>query len=652
MSVPRHYWNTSVEWCDTKIGSAGDKWLGYGTDLNGTCQAGYDATHIYPRFYQFGVTGYVDNYANAAFQRVDLDITQRGSASYTTTWIDAGGQQQTITRSFDEEMTNYANWFAYYRTRIQAVKTVTSLVFNNLDDKYQRGPRNAVQRRDPRPRRSRIRRPSSTSRPSMRRRRHRGSSSCSTSPFRCSWQTPTLNAMTRIGDYFLNGSSAVLTGATDPIVLSCQKNWHMLFTDGFVNQPGLPATTVGDQDLTVPAYPDMATNPIPGMVAGQAWPHPYQEDPNNTAADSQSDYAMYYWITDLRTSGPNATDNVPTSSTDPASWQHLNFAALSLGTQGKLPASNPSLTMNQLAAGTLLWPQPYPTVWHPDNSGVDDLWHAAVNGRGQFVNANSAAQLQLGMGQILQNITNQAGSRSAAGFSTNSISATNNSIYRVSFQPGWGGSVAKIPVDPTTGLSGAPDWDAATQLGAQLVIASPGDTPWFTNRKVFTVNDSEHRGAVRVGEPVGCAAGFARAGAAGDRAERARFPARRPDQRRHLDRAVPGARHLSPRARTSWATSSTRRRSTSGRPTPPTRTPTTPATRALRRPRLRVRRWCTSVPMTACCTRSTTAAATKAGPSCRTTCTARTTPDWARCPTRMARCHRSGITTMSTRHRG
>ncbi len=436
VSVPRHYWNTSVEWCDTQIGLNGDKWLGYGTDVNGTCQVGYDSAHQYPRFYQFGVASYVDNYANAAFQRVDLDITQRATAQYTTTWIDASGQQQTITRDFDDEMTNYANWFAYYRTRVLAVKTVTSLVFNQLDDTYNVGFQTLS---------NGLTTTTAQSDPAV---------FVDVSPFnaaqKSSWfqqlfaiaiplqlETPTLAAITRIGDYFLNGTSPDLPGSTDPITLSCQKNWHILFTDGFQNQPGLPATTVGDQDLTVPNYPDFATNPIAGMVPGQPWPHPYQEDPNNTSTNSQADYAMNYWVTDLRTGGgPTAPNNVPTSSTDPADWQHLNFAALALGTHGKLNAANPSLTLNRLAAGALLWPEPIPTVWHPDNSGVDDLWHAAVNGRGQFVNANSAAQLQLGMGQILQNITNQEGSRAAAGFSTNSISATNNSHLRGEL-PAW-----------------------------------------------------------------------------------------------------------------------------------------------------------------------------------------------------------------------
>ncbi|MEO8848026.1 MAG: hypothetical protein ABI440_05295, partial [Casimicrobiaceae bacterium] len=51
-SLPRHYWKTSVEWCDKNINTAGDKWLGYGTPMGGSCQAFKDSTHAYPRFYQ------------------------------------------------------------------------------------------------------------------------------------------------------------------------------------------------------------------------------------------------------------------------------------------------------------------------------------------------------------------------------------------------------------------------------------------------------------------------------------------------------------------------------------------------------------------------------------------------------------------------
>jgi type IV pilus assembly protein PilY1 len=484
--VPRHYWKSEVEWCDKKIATAGDKWLGYGTDAGGTCQPGKDATHIYPRFYQFGAASYVNNYTTSAFQRVDLDIAKRLTATYTHTWINSLGQTKTVTRNFDEEMTNYANWFAYYRTRIQAVKTVTSLTFTKLDDQYRvgfhtlsNGLTTSTAQSDP-------------------------ATFVNIADFdatqKAAWfqqlfaisiplrlETPTLDAMSRIGEYFKNGSSPVLAGATDPIILSCQKNWHMLFTDGFTNQPGLPTSTVADQDDTVPTLPQT----VSGLTAGQPWPHPFREDPNASAQNAASDYAMKYWVTDLRTSGANATDNVPATTKDPATWQHLNFAAMSLGTQGKLPIANQSLTENLLAAGTLQWPQPYPTVNRPDNSGVDDLWHAATNGRGRFVNAQSADELKLGMGQILQDITNQAGSHAGVGLASSSISLSNHAVYRVTFQPGWAGTVTKIDIDPVTGAEVSNIWEAAAQLHNQLtILPPPDDKPWFTKRNIFTTDDT------------------------------------------------------------------------------------------------------------------------------------------------------------------
>jgi type IV pilus assembly protein PilY1 len=483
VSVPRHYWKSEVQWCDKAISAAGDKWLGYGTDAGGTCQAGKDATHIYPRFFKFGSANYIDNYANSAFQRVDLDIKKQATAMFTHTWVDSTGQTQTITRNFAQEMTNYANWFAYYRTRILAVKTVTSLSFTALDDQYRvgfatmsNGATTAAAQSDPalfvdiqnfdaKQKAAWFKQLFAISIPLQ-------------------LDTPTLDSMARVGEYFRTGGSTDFSGASDPIKLSCQKNWHMLFTDGFTNQAGLPSTKVANQDDTVPALPD----PVTGLTTGSPWPHPYREDPNAGASNAASDYAMKYWVTDLRTSGSFATDNVPGTTKDPATWQHLNFAALSLGTQGKLPVANQSVTENLLANGTLQWPQPYPNVWKPDNSGVDDLWHAAINGRGRFVNAGSAAELKLGMGQILQDITNQAGSRAGVGLASSSISLANHAVYRVTFQPGWAGTLTKIDIDVVTGAEISNLWEAAEQLHNQLNITAGDPTPWFNNRRIFTVN--------------------------------------------------------------------------------------------------------------------------------------------------------------------
>ncbi len=483
-SVPRHYYKTSLEWCSKQIATAGDKWLGYGTPVGGSCQDAADTVNGFgfPRFYKFGQAAGTDNYAIPGFERVELDITKRATATYTHTWTDDLGEVQTVTRTFDgptsvdSEMTNYANWFAYYRTRIQAVKSVTSLTFTELTAAYRVGFHNLFKL----------------------------SSFVNINDFgaaqKSAWfaqlfgvqvplgqETPSLNAMVRIGEYFKNGTHPQLAGSTDPINLACQKNWHMFFTDGITNQNALPSIVYGNQDDLIPALPV----PVVGLVPGQPWPPPFREDPLGSASNSLSDYATYYWVTDLRTSGAQSANTVPTSTRDPASWQHQNFAAISLGTSGKLNATNQSVTENQLRAGTLQWPKPSPTVFKPDNSGVDDLWHAAMNGRGRFVNAQSADEVKLGIGQILADIVNQSGVRAAVGFRSVNLGPNANFIYKLGFDPGWGGFLYKQQIDPTNGTVIAQAWNAADQLDAQLqVVVGIKDTPWFTERNIVTVNET------------------------------------------------------------------------------------------------------------------------------------------------------------------
>jgi type IV pilus assembly protein PilY1 len=388
------------------------------------------------------------------------------------------------------EMTNYANWFAYYRTRLQAVKTVTSITFNELDSKYRVGFHTLfhtdtilptfldIADFDP-----------AVQKPAW-------FSKLFGVSISLGQETPTLDAMVRVGEYFKHGSHPQLTGSSDPIVLSCQKNYHLLFTDGYTNQSGLPSDFIaGDQDLTIPNYPEWDTKPILGLVPGSDWPGPFQEDTDiatGRASNSLSDYAMYYWVTDLRGStGTTVLPNdVPASDKDPATWQHQNFAAVSLGTSGKLPATNQSVTEDALTTGGMKWPKPYPNVFKPDNSGVDDLWHAALNGRGRFVNAQSIDEVKLGIGKVLADTANVSGTRTAAGFQSINVTGSNNFIYRVRFEPDWAGSLTKVQINSSTGAEVAEMWKAATQLTAQLAITAGKPTPWFTERKIVTVNES------------------------------------------------------------------------------------------------------------------------------------------------------------------
>jgi type IV pilus assembly protein PilY1 len=497
-TVPRHYWKTGLEWCDTRVSGPSDKWLGYGT---ATCQDSQQDPYVWPRFYKFGQPPGTDNYATPAFARTDLIP----GTTYTHDWTDSNGAEEII-RAFDgntpdvSEMTNYANWFAYYRTRIQALKTVTSASFSEIDAKYRVGLHTMSNGA-----------PSTTlqSDPSV---------FVNIADFdaaqKSAWfaqlfgvriplglETPTLTSLARIGDYFLHGTHPDLSGSTDPIILSCQQNFHMLFTDGFTNQNGLPPTTVGDVDSAIPSaaifagFPiGLAANPVGGLVMGSDWPPPYREGAV-PSLNALSDYAMAYWITDLR---PGMPDNVPTSSPPlaasdrySAKWQHLNFAALSLGTAGKLPTAQQSVTEGQLDSGALQWPQPLPSVNKPDNSGVDDLWHAAINGHGDFVNADSIDEVKLGIGKILAGVANLPGTRTAVGLVSNTFGASANFIYRVRFEPSWAGSLAKIHIDPTTGIEDPlPVWNSSDQLIALMIPTLAKPTPWNSERRIVTMNQT------------------------------------------------------------------------------------------------------------------------------------------------------------------
>jgi type IV pilus assembly protein PilY1 len=482
-AVKRHYWKTSIEWCSTALPlNHPSIWRGYGDPSD--CKDDRDATYKWPRFYKWGVpktdAAYADNIAHAAFEKVDLDPTK----SYTHTFF-RNGQWRTITRNapgsgdprFDE-MANYANWFAYYRTRIQAAKTVISQNFTFLDDEFRVGfhtlsnvpatsfvdvqPFSPAQKNDWYNELFGIKIPMGNN-------------------------TPNMEAIVRVGEWFKNGSSATLSGASDPIVLSCQRNFHMLFTDGAQNQPAASAPLAGDRDDKI-GIPYNLTNAVPALINGQDWPNLYRQNPLSPMADTLADFAMKYWASDLR---PGVLDDSILSSNDPAPWQHLNFAALALGTEDILNSKSVSATEAQIASGAVKWPTPTgaSAPFQPAAGGVDDLWHAAVNGRGRFVNAKTSQELGRGILAILLDLATPRGTDAAAGVGNPNLSPSNNHVYVASFD-GSTGTVKKIQFDPTTlaAASNVVVWDAATALNAQLTPTVSVPTPWFTNRRVVTMN--------------------------------------------------------------------------------------------------------------------------------------------------------------------
>ena len=493
VSIPRHYYRvpSGVTYCNNTISTNNVQWRGFGT---GTCQSKND----------FGT---YKNVQYGQFTRIDL-LSSKAPFAYVDPINGAS------TRTYSQEMTNYANWYAYYRTRILAAKTVSSIAFSYLDNTYRVGfhtfntPATAF---------------------------------LNTKDFnstqKTAWytalfavnppagaQTPTLDSLLRIGAYFDTPASSSLPGVVDPIILSCQPNYHVLITDGVTNQATLP-TVVGNTDAALASLPaDSGTDhvlstlrtPRPSWInAGSTplwtgnYPRPMLE--NSTLANTLADIGMYYWSRDLRS---GMTDNVPAETvkkpsnpaipdpneSDPtkdiAWWQHLSFSAISFGSDGILDASNTDATVAAIKAGTQTWPQPTPPnmptnpAANPGASGIDDLWHATVNSRGSFVFAKSPLEVSYGLSSILVGISNNVKSRIGAAFSGQVLSTANNIIYEATVQPGWAGNLAKVQIDPATAQEVATLWQAKDTLATQLKPSTDGDEPWYTNRRVITVDPS------------------------------------------------------------------------------------------------------------------------------------------------------------------
>ncbi len=527
--VPRYYYRiASVQFCNNTIATNNVQWRGFGT---GTCKTKNDLTTY-------------KNVTYGKFTRIGLYSTYPGSSSTGYPYVDAD-TGVAGNRTYAEEMTNYANWYAYYRTRVLAAKTTTGIAFNNVDNSFRVGfhtfnttlasGNTLVEWLD-------------------------------TADFdatqRTNWynklfgvsiqagkQTPTLDAMLRIGSYVENGAAGITlvpahndpfpTVAGNPV--TCTPNYHVLFTDGFTNQPTLP-TVVGERDgATIPSAgaivdgkPVLLPDPGPSepdksvasftalngtkawtTYGGGPWPRPYL-DAAPATANTLADISLYYWMRDLRS---GYTDNVPHDDgsggkdllfdNDPAWWQHITFNAVSFGSEGLLDASQPTAVMTSITSGPTNWflagnaPTPPNSPTTPAaNAGataVDDLWHATVNSRGRFVYANTPLDVARGLASIIARIGNNQKARVGAAFAGQQLTTAGPNptdfVFQATIEPGWVGDLKKVTVNTTTGVQGVTRWSAASLLNTLLATPAPGTSPlldsnntWFANRRIVTRN--------------------------------------------------------------------------------------------------------------------------------------------------------------------
>jgi len=271
--------------------------------------------------------------------------------------------------------------------------------------------------------------------------------------------TPIKQNLEKVGKYFdyANGSFFGDTGSyTNPILSTaeggaCQKNFNVLMTDGYYNDAWFNAAVNNSDANTANAYDG--------------------GDYADSYSDTLADVAMYYYKTDLDAGLSNI---VPPSGLDIAPHQHVTTYSVAFGVLGTLDTSvDPS---DAAFAG---WPNPNTS----NATKIDDLWHAAYNGRGDFFSAQNPDALSTAITSALASASKGTSSSSAVAFNTTALDS-GSVVFQARFNPSqqWKGELISKDLNADGSIASTDNWNA----GDLLNLKAPSSRVVYTYRKDTT----------------------------------------------------------------------------------------------------------------------------------------------------------------------
>ncbi|WP_312270361.1 PilC/PilY family type IV pilus protein [Pseudomonas sp.] len=303
--------------------------------------------------------------------------------------------------------------------------------------------------------------------------------------------TPLLAAYDRVGTLLkstgVNAPYAATLGSAEKPIRSCRPSYAITITDGVWSDSTLPDNA--NYDNTARTLPDGAAySPMA----------PYKDSASGTLAD----LAFKYWATDAQTSldnnVPSYTKEATTTTVsqywnpknDPATWQHLTSFFVGIGLSKAL--TNPAWDgdtysggYSQLLAGTLAWP----SASSASQNNVYDLWHAAINGRGEFFSAESSTDLVDALDSIATRIT-QTNSASASQTSSPLLESDYTSTYTYvpTFSSSdWSGDVTKYLRSTSSSTA---QWSSQSQLDTLYASGNKA----YSSRKVYMAKSTATHG--------------------------------------------------------------------------------------------------------------------------------------------------------------
>lgn len=334
-------------------------------------------------------------------------------------------------RTLDDEKQNFANWFAYYRKRhlttragiVQAMEDFTGLRVGSFPINSPAAPtmRDLTTDKD-------------------------GIFDSFYDIGTSGGGTPNRIAANYAGSQFAENH--------DIIQYYCQKNASILLTDGFSN-PDIENVGNVDED----------------------WGKPYADDYSDTLADIAAKYYSTRLREDLKAGGVSVPNACADDDRDP--WLdcnpnlHMNFYGIVMGAKGHLFGQS-YFDIRDAYTNPPTWDEPT-EIRNPVQ--VDDLYHAAINGRGGLYDARTPAEIRAALKEALITIQERFGT--SASLAANSTRLDTGTVtYQAKYFSGdWKGDLEAFSVDPQTkAISSTALWRAADAV------------PAANNREIRTYN--------------------------------------------------------------------------------------------------------------------------------------------------------------------
>ncbi len=416
--------------------------------LNSDASLSTSSKTFYPAVYYLYQSGAI--LSTTSYTKVEI---KSSIATYTGS-VDRTDCASAPTCSYAEEIQNFANWYTYYRSRILLSRAGIGKAFAAQGSNMRVGF-GAINK-------------GNTSidgvmaytivrgvRPFTSSNKSTFFSDLYNHPI-YTYGTPLRWAIDDVGRYFQRtddkGPWGETPGSSGGTQYVCRQNYHILMTDGYWNDG---FSGVGNADNTEGSS---ITNDTPNAA-----PATYKYTPtlpySDSFSDTLADVAMYYWKTDLRT---DLANKVPTNGKDPAFWQHMVNFTVGLGVSG---------TLTELPSGAGSWPDPTTS----NGAKIDDLWHAAVNSRGEFFSAQNPTAFATGLSQVLNNISARTSSAAAVTTNTSRLNSGTR-IYQAKFNSSdWSGQLLSYNLN-SDGSIGTVQWEASAVM------------PNHSSRKIFTHN--------------------------------------------------------------------------------------------------------------------------------------------------------------------